>query len=312
MGRIFLVAAAVVILTASWAAAGNFEVLAEAGVVKAPTPLHIMPGTPVKAEFKSSLRTASDVDLESDSLLPEKVAAKAEPKVTPKPAIAFRERSRAMAPPPRMNPAPESRIGAMAEGREESSDLEGDLEKDLVLSPPPPRTNERKDLEVITEPEVKPEKERPVLSDKKAAKRAEKKKAAPRVKPMTPSDYDHYAAGAKPIRKVRPVSSNPWSVPAGSYENSCCPVSPRGLTSQPRGTAHREYAPANAPYPQSRHGLITPPTGDRIVRDGVTIKLAPAAAAPGQPYPDDEQGSDFFSTAAEIIGLPFAFISSFF
>jgi hypothetical protein len=59
---------------------------------------------------------------------------------------------------------------------------------------------------------------------------------------------------------------------------------------------------------------IPPATTDRFVRDGVTIKLAPAAApATGvDPYDEESSGSDILSSAAELIGLPFAFISSFF
>ena len=56
--------------------------------------------------------------------------------------------------------------------------------------------------------------------------------------------------------------------------------------------------------------------GERIVRDGVTIKLAPAAAPAGAVYPDyytdESSASDLLSAAAEIIGMPFAFIGSFF
>ncbi len=57
-------------------------------------------------------------------------------------------------------------------------------------------------------------------------------------------------------------------------------------------------------------------TGERIVRDGVTIKLAPAAAPADGTYPEyyteESSASDIFSAAAEIIGMPFAFIGSFF
>ena len=60
-----------------------------------------------------------------------------------------------------------------------------------------------------------------------------------------------------------------------------------------------------------------PPTAERFVHDGVTIKLAPAAApaaGPGcGPYcEEDYANDDILSVATEIIGLPFAFISSFF
>jgi hypothetical protein len=57
-----------------------------------------------------------------------------------------------------------------------------------------------------------------------------------------------------------------------------------------------------------------PGQSERIVRDGVTVKLTPASAPAIFP-PDAEEessGSDILSTATEIIGMPFAFISSFF
>jgi hypothetical protein len=313
MGRICLVAAAVIILTASWAVAGNFEVLAEAGVVKVPTPLH-QAGTLVKAEFRSNLAAPSDIELENDTLLPEKISAKGDSKVVPKPAIAYRERSaRGMAPPPRAQALPESRIGAAVEDREEASDLEDDLEKNLVIPPPPPKTLDRQEMETAPEPQKKIPYKGPGVTEKKADKKVEKKKAAPKATIKTPSEYDQFAAGSKPIRKVRPLSGNPWGVPAGNYENRCCPVNPQALMADPRRNAHRECAPTNNWRPETRQALTYPPTADRFVRDGVTIKLAPAAASPAQPFFDEEESnSDIFSSAAEILGLPFAFISSFF
>jgi hypothetical protein len=79
---------------------------------------------------------------------------------------------------------------------------------------------------------------------------------------------------------------------------------------QGNAVPEREYM-TSAP----RRAIATPPTADRFVREGVTIKLAPAGASE-TPYPeeyrDDSSGSDILSAATEIIGLPFAFISSLF
>ena len=127
---------AIFFVTASWVCAGNFEVLADAGIIRPPTPLHA-PGTLVKAEFKSNIKTTSDMDLESDSLLPEPVSGKEGAKA--KPAIAFKERTKGMAPPPRASQSAPEPQGLLSGARDESMDLEGDLEKDLVITPPPPK-----------------------------------------------------------------------------------------------------------------------------------------------------------------------------
>ena len=76
MARLFIVAAAIVVLTASWVSAGNFEMLADAAISRPPTPLHINAGDVVKAEFKSNLKRNFEIELESDTLLPEPAAAK--------------------------------------------------------------------------------------------------------------------------------------------------------------------------------------------------------------------------------------------
>ncbi len=131
---------------------------------------------------------------------------------------------------------------------------------------------------------------------------------------------------SKPIRKVKPVTQNPWSYPAGNYENRYCPIDNSGIgckppefaTSEPRRIAVPEYASMPPRGVANSGGFGGPrsaaaPAPDRFVRDGVTIKLAPAVAP--AVYPDsaeESSGSDILSTAAEIIGLPFAFISSFF
>lgn len=312
MGKINLVAAAMVLLTASWVCAGNFEVLADAGIIKAPTPLYIKPGTVVKAEFKSNLRTTSDVEMDAESLFPERVSAKAEPKVQPRPAVAFKERkTRAMAPPPPVNNGVSAGSRNLAAAEDEVSNLESDLEKDLVLSPPPAKGEESGTMETKPATEAKPTpREKSVVTDKKP-------KAAPSVKRKSPSDYERYAGASKPIQKVRPLTTttrNPWSYPAGSYGNRSHNVSAQRFQNPPARPANQGYRPMEPQYMSSEPRRIAPPpTTERFVRDGVTVRLAPAAAPASYPYPmEEENDSDILSTAAEIIGMPFAFISSFF
>lgn len=321
MAKLTLFAAAIVVLTASWVCAGNFEMLAAAGISKQPAPLHIRSGDVVKTEFKSNLNANSDIELESDTLLPEPAAARENQRVKAKPAVAFRQRSpRGMAPPPRVTPKAEQ-LGARAEAADENSDLESDLEKDLVITPPPPKTDQKPAME------EKPAAERRSGAEKKAVtgKKTEKKKVTPSVKRIAPSEFGNYAAGPKPIQKVHPpMAQNPWSYPAAAYGNRPLPGQ-QYLTDEPRrpvnhrnrhfngypGTPNPDYASADP-----RRTGVPPAYGDRFVRDGVTIKLAPAAAPAAGSDPreeeDESSGSDILSSAAEIIGLPFAFISSLF
>jgi hypothetical protein len=141
MGKIFTMAVAIVMLTASWGSAGNFEALADAGAVRAPTPLYIKPGTLIKAEFKSNLRTTSDMD--ADSLFPEKVSSRTGPKVKPRPAVAFRQRAAGgMAPPPKVKHESPANMGTMAESLEQAVEMEEDLDKDLVIEPPPVKVDD--------------------------------------------------------------------------------------------------------------------------------------------------------------------------
>lgn len=323
MGRICTIATAIFFVTASWVCAGNFEVLADAGIIRPPTPLHA-PGTLVKAEFKSNIKTTSDMELESDSLLPEPVSGREGAKA--KPAIAFKERTKGMAPPPRASQSAPEPQGLLSGARDESIDLEGDLEKDLVISPPPPKAEEK--AEAVSKAADKKAAQKPVVSEKKA-----EKKAVPQVKKVAPPDRGTFAVGAKPIQKVKPaVTQNPWYTAAGAYQQRpvysapaqrmCSVPDDTPRTRNAGNTAYRPYnqaygAPGSPAYMNSDPRRVPmPPTGDRIVRDGVTIKLAPAAAPPmdGNPYPEEESsaGSDVINAAAEILGMPFAFLSSFF
>ncbi|MBI5250269.1 MAG: hypothetical protein HY912_12310 [Desulfomonile tiedjei] len=322
MGRICTIATAILLLTASWVCAGNFEVLADAGIIKPPTPLHV-PGTLVKADFKSNIKTTSDMELESDRLLPEPVSGKEG--VQARPAIAFKERSKGMAPPPKASQRSQEPQNLVSEARQDTIDLEGDLEKDLVISPPPQRVEEK------TEPSPKvvekKSAEKPAVAEKKADK-----KAAPQVRKIAPPpDRGTFAIGAKPIQKVKPVTQNPWHTAAGAYQHRPVYSAPTervcsvpDCAPRPRNSANAAFGQHNQAYNQPAPAFMNsdprrvplPPSADRVVRDGVTIKLAPAAAPPmdGNPYPDEESsaGSEIINAAAEIIGMPFAFLSSFF
>ncbi len=216
----------------------------------------------------------------------------------------------------------------MAENRDDSSSLESDLEKDLVLSPPPAKTEEKSPSEPRPVIERKPVEQKTGVSSAKT-----EKKAASQLKRPLPPDQVHFATkSGKPIRKVHPLSQNQWNVPAGSRDGRYGrPATARinhSVRSRHMRTATREPMDDSRPYYQSnavperdymasapRRAIVPPPTADRFVRDGVTVKLAPAAASEN-PYPDeyrdDSSGSDILSAATEIIGLPFAFISSLF
>ena len=265
MARLFIVAAAIVVLTASWVCAGNFEMLADAAISRPSTPLHINAGDVVKAEFKSNLKRNFEIELESDTLLPEPAAAKETSRVQAKPAVAYRERSnRGMAPPPRVSPKSQ-RLGARAEAADEAPDLEADLEKDLVISPPPPKT------------EQKPAMEEKSAAEKKAVteKKAEKKKAGPAVKRVAPSEFGTYAASPKPIQKVRPpVAQNPWSYPAGAYESRPNPGqqyltdAPRQAVNQSNRRVNEHRGAVNPGYANTDpRRMATPPAAtDRFVQ----------------------------------------------
>jgi hypothetical protein len=313
MAKMISLAAAIVLLTAAWASAGNFAILADAGLVRPQTPVSIKPGTVVKAEYQSNLKTAADTDLEADSLLPEKVSA-VKPQVATKPAVAFKERrTRGMAPPPASAREPEDSGGRVAQTETQEVDLEGDLEKDLVLTPPSPQAEERKAVKPKRKGAEKPA---PAVETKAPPeKKVEKKgKAATLDKKVTPPGREPRTAQGQLVQKVKPITSNPWSRPAGAYQPPACPVARGQATLQPRvglqdrGAVASQYMPSD---PRPYAGLQ--PSHGRIVRDGVTVKLAPAAAPqPQEDVREDGAGSDILSTATEILGLPFAFISSLF
>lgn len=297
MGRTLCIAAAFVILAASWVSAGSFARLSEDAQLLKPTPLYLAPGAVVKAEFKSNVGRNTEMELESDALLPEPSSNNAGPQVTPKPAVAFRERrTGAMAPPPRSNQQQPGAAPGLAQVSEQKPEMDLDLEKDLVLSPPPRKTDERPtpSLKPVVEPKGG------VPEEKRVEKQLRKKTPTANAKVRTAPPKSRYMA--QRIRKVRPISQTAWNIPAGSHGRN----------------GYRAY-PDESHYRVPRR-VACPPTTERFVRNGVTVRLAPTAVPPGQypapeyqpEYQEDLAGADLMSVAAEVISLPFAFISSLF
>jgi hypothetical protein len=300
MGKITSITAAIMILTVPWVCAGTFDVLAEASAVRAPTQHNLRPIPVLKAQFTPAMGPDSQMQTESDVLLPEQTQIPQLAQVTPRPAAAFKERSvGAMAPPPKTAAGKKPSAGKLVQKKEAPDPLELDLEKDLVISPPPAEPEAEEKPSVSTTPTVEPKGITP--KERVRERRVDKKKAAPTVKPVTPLPLpEQYAASPKAIRKVRPLTRGAWSIPAGTHgPPPACPVRPDSFTAQ---TYHRAALPMDAPT-------------QRYVRDGVTIKLAPSQVVEAQRVrerADEFGGPDVLSVAAEIIGLPFAFISSLF
>jgi len=300
MGRITSITAVIMILTVSCVWAGTFDVLAEANAVRAPNPYNLRPIPVLKAQFTPVMGSDSRIQTESDVLLPEQAQAPQLVQVTPRPAAAFKERSAgAMAPPPKTSVGKKPYAPKLAQKKEAPDPLELDLEKDLVISPPPTEPEAEEKASVSTSPTVETRGVAP--RERTGERRVDKKKSAPTVKPVTPLPLpEQYAASQKAIRKVRPLTRSAWSIPAGTHgQPPACPVRPDSYMTQAN---QRGALPVDAPT-------------QRYVRDGVTIKLAPSQVAQAQQLrerPEEFGGPDILSVAAEIIGMPFAFISSLF
>jgi len=292
MGRICYITAAILLLTVSWIWAGTFDDLAAASAARTAPPVFAAAGMVVKTEFKSGAQDDSEIQTESDTLLPEPVSAVGAPQAIPQPAAAYKKRSRGMSPPPKRQSASSSRSNTLAQKKDDPSSLDLDLEKDLVISPPPARTDET--LEESGQPGI--ETRGAPGREAVQGRTVDKKKSGIEIRRVSPPAPDQYAA--KAIRKVRPLTQDPWSIPAGSHGN-------------------RSYPAVSGPVVGESYSRMAPPAMPprRYVRDGVTVKLAPtdAPAARHPEYDAEREGeSDIFSTATEIIGLPFAFISSLF
>ena len=114
----------------------------------------MQPGSIVKTEFKSNPKSDSDMDLEADFSSVAQAAAKNSNQARPKPAVAYREgRPGTMAPAPKARQSDRSSSGRMV-AADDDSELEADLEKDLVLTPPPPKTEEKVDRTPKRKPAV--------------------------------------------------------------------------------------------------------------------------------------------------------------
>jgi hypothetical protein len=285
MGKTIIIASAVFFMTVSWIWAGNFDALAvENEGPSAPITL----AKSDRTQFKPEGRPSSGIRTESDLFMPEPAVATGSPyEAVPTPAAAFKKRSgRGMAPPPSAQPAPVERNTA-AQAKEDTGGLELDLEKDLVISPPPAKPNEGTD---ISGDSIEP---KAASKERATEKNRDKPKQSIGVKRIAPPPVEQYAA--KPIRKVRPLTQDAWSLPAGAHSRKPIP-----------GISEQAVCEAQA-------GILPGPAARRYVRDGVTVKLAPTEAPPNACQgAQGESGEDLLSAAADILGLPFAFISSLF
>jgi hypothetical protein len=285
MGKTIIMTSAVFLMTVSWIWAGNFDALAERqdGIG---APVRLVRSDVAKSDRTPEARVSSGIRTESDLFTPAPEVALGVGEAVPTPAAAIKKRSgRGMAPPPSSTQTAKGPSPA-AQSRDDGGSLELDLEKDLVISPPPAKTTEGSDLSGDSiEPKSAPK-------EKAVEKRQEKARPSVGVKRIAPPPVERYAA--KPIRKVRPITQDGWSFPAGAY-------GPRPMP----GIGERAACEAGA-------GMAQPPVR-RYVRDGVTVKLAPTdpSANAGQGA-QGESGDDILSAATDILGLPFAFISSLF
>lgn len=333
MGKAYCLAAAIVILTVSWVSADNQNTKQAVRPVSKPTvkqihkraahpakkpaPLFIRPGLVVKTQFSSmfpgrhddmKLQSDTGPDIENDPFFKEELPQGPEPRPQSReeglrqaddrrraPARADNNRRNrgSMAPPPAPDTRDDESFGVSAQTGERGHGQEIDLEKDLVLSPPPPRAEQND--EPAVEPSVQTRgAERERRPAREVAERSPRR--PPTARKSAPQNLGRQASSAKRIVKVRPVTQNGWSVPAGAYDRN----HPRSVA---EGYTHDEY-----------RSVRRPPTVQRFVRDGVTVKLAPQAqgAPGGYPYNEGRASDDLLTTATDIIGMPFAFVSSFF
>lgn len=291
MGRISLIVTVCLVVIASTAMAGTFDVLSEAGGVRAP--LFLKPGSVVKAEFKSNLGRYSDVEEDANSVRPESNPSVIGPSVMSRPAgaVSKRARNRIVASPDSAKET-SSGIGALSQNRSGGDSLEEELEKDLIISPPPPQTETGP--AAATESPASPTS---VVSDSAKKETASQVKRRTHKRARSSVSRQRQTADARSfqgIRKVRPITNRAWGVPAGNHGPNVCSLNPRPSMDEP---AQRLYIPQ---------------TTRSFVRDGVRVKLAPKPVAASYPDRDDEYGPNVLDSVAEVIGLPFAFISSLF
>jgi hypothetical protein len=306
MGRVFALIMAVLLLGASWAGAGTFNVMSEAKPEKVANPVYIPP-TVVKAEWKSIQKSDSMIDVESEPSAAADTETEARSSTKSKTTGSSRvgasgksRTSRGMAPSPKSKAQTKPGNNKVAQTGQGETDLDKELEmldKDLVLSPPPP-SDRKRELSDSTVDGSADAAETGSPRGKKAGKSKVTTKKPPKATATTPSQAPSSFAG-KPIRKVKPISGYLWNAPAG--------------TSTVGG-----YGDPMEPMPlmsEARPRIVPPEQAERFVREGVTIKLAPRTVPATYPNPqmeDSNSASELVSTMTEIIGLPFAFISSLF
>jgi len=290
MGRLYIMAAFLLLFTASWTSAGTLDVLSDAVAIRAPEPRSPAPGAVVKAEFKSTVDRDPELSLDSDEPAPAAKSRRLRPNVKPKPAVAFKKnKKKAASTAEKRGEVPPQ---AAQKGANEDA-LELDLEKDLVLSPPPPRTTEEPEVSPRAPAETRPP-DRPTKAKPKT-KEAAKPQVKPKEKAGVKETPIEQRTLTRTVRKVRPLGSDPWSTPAGSYTVRPFHGAPDSVA--PRGSSTTAPAPSPKAY----------------LRDGIMVRVTPQPGVePPQETGGISTGTDILNSALDLIGLPFAFISSMF
>ncbi|MEW6348010.1 MAG: hypothetical protein AB1646_03040 [Thermodesulfobacteriota bacterium] len=296
MGRVLSTTMALLLVTASWAGAGTFNVMSDERPQQVSSPLYMPPPSVAKCDFKSNIKSDSLTDLDSEPAGAVEGAAdkrsgrKGKAGVSKKPRAARGK----MAPSPRVQTKPDK----VAQSGPSELDLENELERDLVLSPPAPgRDGQRESPAFTNEGSADagdPGQRRGKNAESKGKATTKSSKRGASSSPPAPG-----LMAGKPIRKVKPISGYMWNAPAGTsaFGPYSMPMEPQPLMSD------------------ARPRIVPPEMAERFVREGVTIKLAPRTVPAAYPNPhvtDSNSASELVSTVTEIIGLPFAFVSSLF
>ncbi len=298
MGRVLSTTMALLLVTASWAGAGTFKVMSDERPAQVSSPLYMPPGSVVKADFKSSIKSDSLTDMDSDAGSAAEVDADKRSGGKGKSGAAKKPRSAKgkMAPSPRVQTKPDK----VAQSGPGELDLEDEIGRDLVLPPPQPsRDAQGESPAFMKDNQADAGDPRQSRNKKSESQSKATKKSSKRVTSSAPPAPGLMAG--KPIRKVKPISGYMWNAPAGTSA-----FGPYGMPMEPQPLMS-----------EARPRIVPPAMAERFVREGVTIKLAPRtvpAAYPSSHVPDQDSnsGSEFMSTVTEIIGLPFAFVSSLF
>ncbi len=351
MGRIFSVMMALLLLSASGVGAGTFGVMSEAKGEKLSSPVYIPP-TVVKAEFKSNLKSDSALDLETEPTAGTEPDSATRSGTKDRVAPSSKSRApRGMAPSPDRNAeqtpdglseqarkrgsgsapyrgsrqASKSKTGSdkVAQKKQSEQDIEKALEDSLVIQPPQPQAEGEKETNESTESAEErgagvQETER--ARGKKASRKGKEISKKPHrggtsARPSAGPPPPPSSVAGKPVRKVKPLTGYMWNTPAGTWGPG---VSDRGPEQALSGNGYGAFGNPVGPQPlisQAKPRAVSPEMASRFVREGVTIKLAPRTVLATYPNPqmaEGSTGSELVATVTEIIGLPFAFISSLF